>query len=278
MTAARRKPRNGTKQQIPQYRSIMRAKDIDEVVDRLGSVIDESIATSDRVGLFAALYRQVTMAVRDGIESGDFDDGDRMNRFDTLFANRYFEALELRRAGEQPTKSWAVAFDACAEDRLIILQHVLLGVNAHINLDLGAAAAAVGSASDLPSLKPDFDRINDILSSVLLSIQDSIDRSSPLMGILDEVGGRTDEQLITYNVREARAEAWNHAVVLSGQDQALDERTMDVLDRKVAFIAKVIRDPGPLLRAALEVVRFTETRDVADVIEDLASVAPAPVP
>jgi hypothetical protein len=256
----------------------MRAKDIDEVVDRLGSVIDESIATSDRVGLFAALYRQVTMAVRDGIESGDFDDGDRMNRFDTLFANRYFEALELRRAGEQPTKSWAVAFDACAEDRLIILQHVLLGVNAHINLDLGAAAAAVGSASDLPSLKPDFDRINDILSSVLLSIQDSIDRSSPLMGILDEVGGRTDEQLITYNVREARAEAWNHAVVLSGQDQALDERTMDVLDRKVAFIAKVIRDPGPLLRAALEVVRFTETRDVADVIEDLASVAPAPVP
>jgi hypothetical protein len=278
MTAAAGTPRIGTKQQIAQYRSAMQAKNIDEVIDRLGSVIDECIATSDRVGLFAALYRQVTVAVRDGIDNGDFDDGDRMDRFDTLFANRYFEALDRRRAGEQPTKSWAVAFDACAEDRHIILQHVLLGVNAHINLDLGAAAAAVGSENDLPALKPDFDRINEILSSVLLSIQDSIDRNSPLMRILDEVGGRTDEQLITFNVKEARAEAWNHALVLAGQGQALDERTMDVLDRKVAFIAKVIRDPGPLLRAALEVVRFTESRDVAEVIEDLASVAPAPVP
>jgi hypothetical protein len=259
------------------YRSVMPARDIDDVLVKLGSVIDESIATSSRVGYFAALYRQVTAAVKRGIDDGAFDDGDRMNRFDTLFANRYFEALDRWRAGDGPTRSWEVAFEACERDDHVILQHLLLGVNAHINLDLGAAAAAVGDPVDLPALKPDFDRINLILGSVLVELQDAVDRHSPFMSILDEVGGRTDEQLIEFNVRKSRAEAWEHAMVLASQSNTADERTLAVLDRKVSFLAKLIRDPGPLLRTALELVQFMESSDVAAVIEDLASAA-TPVP
>jgi hypothetical protein len=144
-------------------------------------------------------------------------------------------------------------------------------VNAHINLDLGAAAAGVCDPQRLPELKPDFDRINQILSGVLVSIQGAVDRHSPLMKVLDAVGGRTDEQFIAFNVREARAEAWDHALLLAAEDPAADQRTLEVLDRKVALLAKLVRHPGPLLRTALDIVRFSESRDVATVIKDLAA-------
>ena len=48
---------------------------------------DRAIERKDRVGYFAALYRQVTVEVRSAIHSGLFDDGPRMDRFDTLFGN-----------------------------------------------------------------------------------------------------------------------------------------------------------------------------------------------
>jgi len=60
---------------------------------RLERVVDESITTRSRIGYFAALYRQVTVAVRDAIHAGEFDDGPRMDAFDTAFGNRYLDAL-----------------------------------------------------------------------------------------------------------------------------------------------------------------------------------------
>ena len=248
----------------------MQARDIDDVLVKLEGVVDDAVSTASRTGLFAALYLQVTAAVKRGIDGGAFDDGPRMDRFDTLFANRYFEALDRWRSGQRPTRSWRITFEACDEDRHVILQHLLLGVNAHINLDLGIAAAAVATPAALHDLKPDFDRVNNILGDTLVALQQVIDRHSPLMKVLDAVGGRTDEQFVNFNVKESRAEAWNHAVVLASQDDAADERTIDVLDGKVAFFARLIRDPGPVLRSALDLVHVTESADVAAIIEDLA--------
>jgi hypothetical protein len=51
---------------------------IDDVVDRLSAITDESIATHSRLGYFAALYNLVTMAVQAGIRQGSFDDNPRM--------------------------------------------------------------------------------------------------------------------------------------------------------------------------------------------------------
>ncbi len=66
-----------------------RAETIDDVLEALREVIDESVAAGSRVGYFAALYRQVTVAVARGIDEGVFDDGERMSRLDAPFANRY---------------------------------------------------------------------------------------------------------------------------------------------------------------------------------------------
>ena len=47
---------------------------VDGVIEQLETIIDESIASQSRLGYFAALYKRMTMAVRDGIRDGKFQD------------------------------------------------------------------------------------------------------------------------------------------------------------------------------------------------------------
>jgi hypothetical protein len=51
------------------------AQKIDEVVEALTAIIDDSLARESRMGYFAGLYRKVTISVRDKIAEGFFDDG-----------------------------------------------------------------------------------------------------------------------------------------------------------------------------------------------------------
>ena len=118
----------------------MPATNIDEVVDGLDAVVRKSIDKGDRIGYFAVLYKRVTAAVRDAINRGEFLDGPRMDRLDVVFGNRYLEALEAYQNGRPVTAAWRVAFDACAQKELTILQHMYLGLSAHLLLDLGIGA------------------------------------------------------------------------------------------------------------------------------------------
>ena len=116
---------------------------LDPVVSALDSVIEWSIAASSRLGYFAALYKRITIAVRTAVNNGAFQDGPRMERFDASFAGRYFDALNGYFHPNQfprPTRSWQKTFDAADRVDLIILQHMLGGVNAHIELDLEITA------------------------------------------------------------------------------------------------------------------------------------------
>ena len=77
--------------------------------------------------------------MKDGINNKDFEDGVRMERLDVTFANRYLDAFYSWIAGKQITNSWKIAFDSVAQSKSLVIQHLLLGMNAHINLDLGIA-------------------------------------------------------------------------------------------------------------------------------------------
>ncbi len=101
------------------------AQNIDEVIARLTDIIDISRQEPGRLGYFAALYRKVTISVKQGILNGRFEDGARMEMLDVNFANRYLEAYELHSKGETPTASWQVSFEAAGHWRPLILQHLL---------------------------------------------------------------------------------------------------------------------------------------------------------
>jgi hypothetical protein len=133
-------------------------QDIDGVLAALRTVVDDAARAGDRIGLFAAVYRQVTAAIARGLTEGLFDDAERLDRFDAVFAGRYLTALEAWRDGRDPGRSWRLAFRAAEDTDLVVVQQVVLGINAHINLDLAVAAAQTSPGDEITGLKNDFER------------------------------------------------------------------------------------------------------------------------
>jgi hypothetical protein len=242
---------------------------IEEVLTALRSVVHDAAASGDRTGLFATVYRQVTAAVAQGIRDGLFDDAERLSRFDAVFATRYLRALAAWRADEDPGRSWRLAFRAARDDGPVLVQHVVLGVNAHINLDLAVAAAEAAPGEQITGLKDDFERINDVLVDVLCRLQGALGELSPLLDKLDGVLGRIDEEILGFAVQRARAEAWEAAVLLAGQSGAARQATVRMLDRYAYGLGRIVLAPPFPAPAALQVVRFAERTPVGDAVRHL---------
>ncbi len=243
----------------------MQATDIDDVLVKLRGVIDSRRGSP--LVFFPAVYRATTARVLAGIQKGSFADGARMGRFVTEFANRYLAALEAVPVGGVggPARAWQVAFDAAARPHTMILQHVLVGMNAHINYDLPLAVIAAADGGNISALKPDFEAINDILAALLDPVQTVIDRFSPLLNILDRVGGRNDEHLVTFSISTARDEAWHEATRLADESADQRQRSTVSLDRRVALLASSIIVPDGALGMATGLIARTESTDIAAV-------------
>jgi uncharacterized protein DUF5995 len=247
----------------------MQANDIEDVLKILDGIIAECKAARDPLGYFPALYRQVTLEVKQGIAAGFFDNGPRMARFDALFANRYFAAYQAFRSGGQPTKSWRVAFDGTRSGQLIILQDLLVGINAHINLDLGVVAGETFQGAALAGFHDDFDKINDILGGLLPKVEMVVGQFSPLLGILSRIGGRDVIEVLDFSMDAARDDAWLHANLLSVMPPEGRPLAIKALDDKVAFLGRVIANPSGLVARAVSLIRETESTDVPAIIDAL---------
>jgi hypothetical protein len=245
---------------------------VDDVLDALDALVDRARRRGERTGFFAVMYRTVTARVKEGIAAGFFDDGERMARLDVAFASRYLDALRSSESGERPTASWDAALAAGRDARPILLQHLLLGVNAHINLDLGIAAAGAAPGGELPALRRDFDRINEILASVLDHVQRAMSRLSPCLGLLDRLGGRHDDEIIRFSLEKARAGAWRFATELAPLDPTAWAGPVRTRDARVARVARIVLRPGLPLEAGLVVVRACERSSVARTLDVLGDV------
>jgi hypothetical protein len=254
----------------------MQAQGIDDVLQILDGIIADCKAKSDPLGYFPALYRQVTLQVKKGIATGFFDNGPRMDRFDALFANRYFAAYSTFQAGGKPTKSWQVAFQGMRSGQLIILQDLLVGINAHINLDLGVVAGETFPGSALQGFHDDFQKINDILGALINPVEAVVSRFSPLLGLLVKIGGKDAIEVLDFSMDAARDDAWLHAMLLSVQPSSAWPLTIQALDNKVAFLGRIVAQPSGLIEKAVELIRETESTDVPAIIDALNSIVPAP--
>lgn len=244
----------------------MLATNIDEILVALAEITDRYVDEGSPLALFPAIYERITEEVRRGIELGRFEDGPRMERLDTIFANRYLQAVYDHRAGRPTTRAWRAVFSAERRDDTMSLQHVLLGMNAHINLDLAIATAQTSPGAPIGALQADFMEINTILTAMLDGVEDTLGEHSPLLSLLDRLGGRADEAVIGFSIKRARHEAWFEAVRLAGTTPDRQAMAIKLLDRKVGFLGQVITGPGPLLRAAIRLIGAEEGRDVRPVV------------
>jgi hypothetical protein len=244
---------------------------IDEVLIELDHIIHRARNERSRLGFFATLYRNVTIKVKEGIAAGAFEDGVRMEKLDVVFANRYLTALESFRQGRPMSKCWSVAFNLAGTWKPIILQHLLIGINAHINFDLGIAAQTVAPGSELPGLEPDFNVINGILAGMIVKVRSDVEKVSPWIRFLDSINPSGEDGLIKFSLDKARASAWLVANIVNTTPTEHLGRKLTILDDGVAMLGSLIGSPREwLLGLGLYVIRARESDDVPHIIDVLS--------
>jgi hypothetical protein len=244
-------------------------KTIDEIILLLEKIVDESINNNDPAGYFAALYQKVTIQVKEGIASGFFDDGKRMEQLDIAFAKRYLQAFDDYQKNKHVTEVWKEAFDLSDKYWPIVLQHLLMGMNAHINLDLGIAAAETSKGQNLKNLENDFNKINEILSTLVHEVEDDLSMVWPVLKYILKWSGKIDDYLVDFSMKLARDGAWKFANQLDLAAENEVETLIAERDRKVLNVVRFILNPGFFARLALLLIRITERGSVSGKIRSL---------
>ena len=244
-------------------------KTIDEVLAEMERIIDNTIRDRNYMGIFAIVYWITTLQIKTNIEQGRFEDNDRMQRMDVQFATYYLDAYKKFTDKKPVSGPWEVAFSA-GHERLTLLQHLLLGMNAHINLDLALAASRIMEDQPIKDLETDYNTINGILGGLVDRLQAKLGKASPLMFLLDWIGGRKDEKIINFSLAKARTQSWhiaNEFWALKGD--ALQNRIVEV-DQSITKLAEFIKNPkSGLLRFILKVISWFEVRDVVKILKRL---------
>jgi len=244
----------------------MHANNIDDVIRFLTDIMDEGKADQSPIGLFSALYRQVTFGIKERIDNNKFDDGERMDRLDALFANRYFKAYEEYKNGETLSLCWDYTFKQTEKYWPVVGQHLIWGINAHVNLDLGIAAARICPGDSIHSLKSDFDQINQLLADMVDHVEADLARIWPMLRWILKISGQIDNFLIDFSMKTARDGAWEFATKLAYMSIEEQEALIKERDKKVLGLAKFIGNPGLVTSGLLRLIRLGERGTVADKI------------
>jgi hypothetical protein len=242
---------------------------IDDVLKSLDKIIFQSAAENKASGYFAALYRQVTSEVKQGIQNNYFDDGARMERLDVVFAKKYIDAWHAWQNGQNVSQSWEAAFRFSEKQSPVVLQHLLMGMNAHINLDLGIAAAEITRNSDILLLKNDFFRINNILSSQVNQVQNNLSSIWPFLKKILAKTGKLDNLLVDFSMELARDGAWKFACEISEQPDKEWNSFINDRDAVVAKKSQIVTNPKTWIKIVLWIIRLSEKGTVPEKINYL---------
>lgn len=247
----------------------MAVADLDDLIERMEDMVADARRRGSPDGYFAALYLGVTRVVRDDVRNGTFAGPEQLTALTVTFAQRYLHAWGQRVAGQRPTAPWDAAFEAATRWRPTVLQHLLVGMNAHINLDLGVASAQVAPGAAIHGLRGDFDRINAVLAGMVVGVQANLNRVSPLYRFVDDVAGGAETSVVNFSISRARASAWDLATELAqAQPEQASARIASRADAVAALADRVLR-PG-FATVGMSVLRLTEWRSPAAIIDILS--------
>ena len=227
---------------------------LDDVVEGLGALEAHYIALHDRRAIFLTVYGLMSREMKRGIEQGVFHDGDWVLRYTVRFANYYREAVAGYERGARIPKSWQIAFSAASEPAGLVLQDMLLGINAHVNHDLALALTDVSIEPDRAARHRDHVRVNEVLRSLTDVVADRVSElyARGLAGV-DACAGLLDEEVTNFSFEIARENAWESAVALTNARLEIERLAVRrLLDIRAAAMARLIRLPNrkPELLAA----------------------------
>lgn len=197
----------------------------------------------DQRYIFQRCYGLMSRNMIKAIADRRFADGPWVERLMQDFASYYFEALELYENHDPRTPAvWRQVHIAAQEKSLHVVQHLLLGVNAHINYDLPLALYdglqrewASMTETDRQIRKADHETVNQIIGETIDSVQDIvIEPRSPFMALVDRLMGRVDEWLLSKLITAWRADVWHITMdLLSADSPAQQEAIRQSQEKKV---------------------------------------------
>jgi len=244
-------------------------KTIEEVLKKLDEIIIWCKENNSPAGYFACTYRIMTAQVLKGIQRKKFEDNPRMTLLDLAFAQRYLQAWDNYSKGEKCTNSWYIAFEAANNKNLLILQYIFLGMNAHINLDLGISAASIMPYRKINPLKKDFENINNVIASINQNVQDSLNKICYPVDLIDKLSNGKDNAVLDFAISKARDTSWATAVIASNTPNFLRESVIGIVDYAAAKVATQILNPKILTPALLKELKNCESSDVVKNIKIL---------
>lgn len=226
------------------------------IADTAAELREIARASTDAAGYFPALYSRITTDVAAAVERRGFQDGQRMDMLATTFASYYTRAL---RGTVLPPRCWQASWDVRTEPNLLVVQHLLLGINAHVNHDLPQAVVEVArGVGDLEAMRRDFDAINEVLASSYSRVIDDLDRVSRWTSEAAFFGGSA---AFNFSLTAARRQAWGAAERLNVLDSKEGAVYVAELDHLVSVLAYLITRPAFPVNFLARLARRLETRD-----------------
>ena len=204
----------------------------------------------DSRSVFLSCYALMTGNMLEALETGHFRDDVWVGRLLHRFADYYFEALNCYDCGAAPTPPvWRQVHEASCRRPLHVMQHLLLGMNAHINYDLVLTLDEL-LRPEWPGLdgaarrrrREDHRRVNQVIADTIDVVQDTVvERHEPWMDWADRLLGPLDEYLLSGLVSRWREEVWEAA------EELLDDPDPDTRERLRRRLEDSVLERGELL-------------------------------
>ncbi len=209
----------------------------------------------------------MTRSVKKAIHNNAINYNQPMERLCIVFAMRYLDALSLWKSVKRPTKAWYLAFEQTKLSSISVIQHILCGINAHINLDLSIAAAQTCPGPHIHALKGDFEMINTVIASLVDKMQGKLEKISLPMRWLDRIGKNYDEKIANFSIGMARDASWIAALKLANMTESEQKNFIILLDQTTSSLARLIIKPGFIANLILKPVIWFEPKDPKTVIK-----------
>ncbi|MCI4669495.1 MAG: DUF5995 family protein [Bacteroidia bacterium] len=193
-----------------------------DIVNRMDSLAKEWENLNDNRAIFLRCYCMMTQNMVVALDAKRFQDEEWVRHMLGRFAEYYFDALACFDCGEEVPNAWKYVHEAAEQEDLHVLQHLFLGVNAHINYDLVLTLYEILRPEwyMLPDSKrenryKDHLLVNTIIAETIDKVQDEVvEKHAPGMDIIDKLMGRLDEKLIAGMISNWRKSVWKHTLQL----------------------------------------------------------------
>ena len=186
-------------------------------IDIIAGLFEEC---GDPWGMFPTTYRRITARGLDAVANDEFIDPDWARRIIVDFAGRYMDNLALAMSGKQPSWAWKHYYYLADRDDVSRTRAVVVGMVAHLTLDLPHSLVAIDSNEDH---EEDFFTFGEMMIEVSDLLIDDLyfyygaESGDLLNGFFfgDWIDGAFGEETtITLSYQTIRTKSWNNMWLL----------------------------------------------------------------